>query len=155
MNPITFLFVAAFTIIGSLFMVQGSLFVAIGFWVLAAFVAQSLKMSRIDKPQHVRDVYEFLLATLISLTRGRFYAFQSEHYSPGFIDRRHSHFDGAPALELYRRLLSDHRRACWIVRNGKPSLVKVLSSRNVRHNHSVRWPCWQALDGDEWLAMTR
>jgi hypothetical protein len=49
MNSIIVLFAVAFTVIGGLFMLQGSLFVAIGFWVLAAVVARSLKMSRIEK----------------------------------------------------------------------------------------------------------
>jgi regulator of protease activity HflC (stomatin/prohibitin superfamily) len=74
MNPITLLFVAAFMIIGGLFMAQGNLIVAIGFWVLAAVVAQSLKMAntwqkfvvlRAGKLQGVRGPGLFLIIPVV------------------------------------------------------------------------------------------
>lgn len=47
MNPITLLFVAAFVMLGGLFMAQDKIIVALGFWVLAALVARFIKMSRL------------------------------------------------------------------------------------------------------------
>ena len=66
MDPIIILFLAAFLGLGGLFMAQGKLIGAMGFWVPAAIAAQSLKMAktwqksvvpRTGKLQYARDYF--------------------------------------------------------------------------------------------------
>jgi regulator of protease activity HflC (stomatin/prohibitin superfamily) len=45
MNPITLFIVAVFAVIGGLFMARGNVAFAIVFWLVAAFIAQSLKVA--------------------------------------------------------------------------------------------------------------
>jgi regulator of protease activity HflC (stomatin/prohibitin superfamily) len=74
MNPITLFIVAIFTAIGGLFMTRGNLVFAIGFWLIAAFIAQSLKMAntwqkfvvlRAGKLQGVRGPGLFLIIPIV------------------------------------------------------------------------------------------
>lgn len=74
MNPITLFIVAVFAAAGGLFFVRGELAVAIGFWVVAALVAQSLKMAntwqkfvvlRAGKLQGVRGPGLFLVIPVL------------------------------------------------------------------------------------------
>ena len=74
MNPITLFIVAIFTAIGGLSMARGNLIAAIGFWVIAAVIAQSLKMAntwqkfvvlRAGKLQGVRGPGLFLIIPIV------------------------------------------------------------------------------------------